>query len=454
MAMPSSPDRQGPRPREATPPGSEAGWAARRVYFPELDGLRALAIALVYVFHDRSLDLLGLIARTVGLIVSITLDLPLQWLGLGSVGFRVPSLVGTLRDNGWIGVQLFFVLSGYLIATLLLREQERHGRVDLRAFWIRRILRIWPLYYLLVLICWGLMPLVRTWVGLGPRMWSPEALAQLPSFLLFLGNWSMGFQGPVPADSAGVLWSICVEEQFYLVVPLLIAWLGPRSRGLTVLGLMLAAIVARYALATSEANPLLLRFNTIVHLDTLLAGVALALVSHRLPHLGRAGPWIGRAVVVLGVVVLLTVPLARGGPRSQALDYILIWAWAVALVAWAASARDPWTAILRRPTLVRLGRISFGLYLFHEIALGIAGWLGFALRSVPDVGALMALAAPALTVGLATLSYYALERPFLRLKDRWTRVPSRPIDPPKPPHPTRTPGDDTETGETPRLPDN
>ncbi|WP_235963757.1 acyltransferase family protein [Tautonia rosea] len=428
MAMPTSPDRPGPQAREATPPGSEAGWAARRVYFPELDGLRAVAIALVYIFHDRNLDLLGLIMRTLGLIVSITLDPLLELLGLGTIGFRLPSLVGTLRDNGWIGVQIFFVLSGYLIATLLLRERSRYGRVDLRAFWIRRLLRIWPLYYLLILICWGLMPLIRGALGLDIRMWSPESLAQLPYFMLFLGNWSMGFQGPVPSDSAGVLWSICVEEQFYLFVPLLIAWVGPKSRVALVILMMAVAIAARYALAMSEANPLLLRFNTIVHLDTLLAGVTLALVTHRLPNLGRAGPWIARGVVLLGVVVVLTVPLARGGPWRQAIDYVLIWGWGIALVAWAASARDPWTAVLRRPTLVWLGKISFGLYLFHEIALGIAGWLGFALRSIPDMGTVMVLASPALTVGLASLSYYAFERPFLRLKDRWTRVPSRPIE--------------------------
>lgn len=431
MAMPTSPDRPGPRSRESTPPGSEAGWTARRVYFPELDGLRAVAIALVYVYHDRNLDLLGFITRTLGLIVSITLDPLLERLGLGSIGFRVPALVTTLRENGWIGVQIFFVLSGYLIATLLLRERSRYGRVDLRAFWVRRLLRIWPLYYLLILICWGLMPLIRSGLGLSARMWSPEALAQLPYFLLFLGNWSMGFQGPVPADSAGVLWSICVEEQFYLIVPLLIAWVGPKCRAVMIALMMVVAIVARYALALSEANPLLLRFNTIVHLDTLLAGVALALVTHRLPNLGRAALWIGRAVIVMGLAALFTVPLARGGPWIQAVDYVLIWGWAVALVAWAASARDPWTTFLRRPTLVWLGKISFGLYLFHEIALGIANWCEFALYSIPDITPLMALLALILTIGLAALSYYGFERPFLRLKDNWTRVPSRPITPPE-----------------------
>ena len=95
-----------------------------------------------------------------------------------------------LRENGGFGVQLFFILSGYLIATLLLREEARYGRIDLRAFWVRRILRIWPLYYLVVVIGFGLIPaLERT-----DRNARPTgrccAIISLP-FLAFLGNWSM-----------------------------------------------------------------------------------------------------------------------------------------------------------------------------------------------------------------------------------------------------------------------
>lgn len=435
MATPTRPDDPRAADRDITPPGSEAGWAARRVYFPELDGLRALAIALVYVFHDRQLNLLGQITQTIGLVLSLTIDPLLDLIGLQTLGFRVPKLVTPLRENGWIGVQIFFVLSGYLIATLLLRERARFGRIDLRAFWIRRSLRIWPLYYLVILICWGLAPLLRSRVGLDPKMWNPEALAQLPWFLGFLGNWSLGFKGPVPLDSAGVLWSICVEEQFYLFVPLLIAWLGPRGRAALLVLLMLVAIGARYVLATAETNPILLRFNTIVHLDTLLAGVGLALVADRLPTIGRAAPRFGRVLVLAGLIVLLTTPLARGGPWRQAIDYVLIWSWGVVLIAWASAARDPWTAFLRRPTLVWLGKISFGLYLFHEIALGVASWLGSVLSWLPDIGLLTPPLAVALTIGLASASYYGFERPFLALKDRWSRVPSRPVESRRAPRP-------------------
>ena len=135
---------------------------------------------------------------------------------------------GALRANGWVGVQLFFVLSGYLITTLLLREEAAHGRVDLRAFWARRVLRIWPLYYLTLFLTFVLLPVWTGEAGTagGRVLWARHA----PAFFTFGGNWSMAFLGPVGHDSQSVLWSVCVEEQFYLVVPLIVARLGGRLR--------------------------------------------------------------------------------------------------------------------------------------------------------------------------------------------------------------------------------
>ena len=98
-----------------------------RVYFPELDGLRFLAFFLVFLFHQ-----------------GISRPVLSKLIGHGAAGCCI--------ENGWVGVQLFFILSGYLITTLLLREEAAFGRIDLRAFWVRRIMRIWPLYYLIVVL--------------------------------------------------------------------------------------------------------------------------------------------------------------------------------------------------------------------------------------------------------------------------------------------------------------
>ena len=417
-----------PETSQPIAPGSSGEGEGNRIYFPGLDGLRALAIALVYLFHDRDLNLLDQLVQLASVPLALLLDPLLRLLGLPEVSFRLRGWVSPLRENGWIGVQLFFVLSGFLITTLLLRERERFGRVDLRAFWIQRALRIWPLYYLVILICFGLTPLARTMVGWSPGPWRQTIADHLPAFLVFLGNWSLVLGGPVPSDSILVLWSVCVEEQFYLFVPLLIAWSGVRWRVVLIVLLMAMAIASRYLLAASGASGIVLRFNTMTNLDTLLAGVLLAMVIRRWPGLVRGSPWFWRGAVFGGAWLVLSAPLSQGGPWRQALDYVLLWSWGSVLVAWAASDRDPWASVLRRRSLVWLGRISFGLYLYHEIAMGLVDWLSRVTPGFAEKSLLLAIFSPFLTIGLAAASYYGFERRFLRLKQRWTRVPSRPID--------------------------
>ncbi|RUL83305.1 acyltransferase family protein [Tautonia sociabilis] len=413
-----------------TPPPLEVP-AGGRVYYPGLDGLRAVAIALVYLFHDRELNVLEQLSTGLELPLALLLDPLLRLAGLPEVSFRVRGLVSPLRENGWIGVNIFFVLSGFLITTLLLRERERFGRVDLRAFWVRRILRIWPLYHLVVLICFVITPLARVAVGLEPGPWREQA-ERLPAFLAFLGNWSMAIGGPVASDSISVLWSVCVEEQFYLFVPLIVSRVGGRWRIVLVAGLMGLGISSRFALAEAGSTGVALRYNTLANLDTLMAGVMLALCSRH----GKAGIgggawslWVTRGAVAAGATAVYAIPLgyAEEGWRRAA-EEVLVWSWAVALVAWAASDRDATSAWLRRRTLVWLGRISYGLYLYHEIALGLVSWAFRRLPAFPEAGLIASLSAPALTIGLAAASYYGFERPFLRLKGRWTRVPSRPVD--------------------------
>lgn len=117
------------------------------------------------------------------------------------------------------------------------------GLDGLRAFWVRRALRIWPLYYLVVAIGFGIYP----WLGSGttPTAWRASYGGQLPAFLGLLGNWSMIQRGQIP-DPISVLWSVCVEEQFYLFVPLLVGFLVPRWRVLALAALIGASVVGRY----------------------------------------------------------------------------------------------------------------------------------------------------------------------------------------------------------------
>jgi peptidoglycan/LPS O-acetylase OafA/YrhL len=421
MAVSSAPEA---RIEDVSPVAGKV--AEERVYFPGLDGVRAVAIAMVYGFHDRRNNLLSYLVGWAKLPVVLVVDPLLAAVGLPAISSGAEDLLTRpFRTNGWIGVQVFFVLSGFLITTLLLCEHERFARVDLRAFWVRRALRIWPLYYFVVAIGFGLIPMLGA--GTAPGTWRSLYGDHLPAFLCFLGNWSMILRGPPPSDSITVLWSVCVEEQFYVFVPLLIALVGPRWRVPVVAALIALVVAGRYIMAASGVEGVALVYNSLANFDALLAGVLLALVDRRSPVIGRR-TWLWRLLFVAGGIVIAAVPLGQGGPWRVAFDRVLIWAWAVAFVVLAAAPREPWTAVLRRPSVVWLGRISYGLYMFHEIAIGLVRWLGAGIPSFTGREFVLAVLRPAVTIALAAASYYGLERPFLRFKRRWTRVPSKPID--------------------------
>ncbi len=396
--------------------------AAGRVYFPELDGLRFFAFLLVYIFHGGIPQLAWGIDRVSHALGNVT---PTP---RGSVPW---SLGRTIASNGWVGVQLFFLLSGYLIATLLLREEQRDGRIDLRAFWMRRILRIWPLYYSIVLLTFFLLPILdgATWSGVIRPLWTHH----LPAFLAFLGNWSMALIGPVPYDAISILWSVCVEEQFYLFCPLLLAWVRPSARIGVVLTMMAGAIVARWmsaeALARQAITPIHFQFSTLTQLDTLLSGVLLALLTSG--RTIRLRPLADVAIKTLagvgGLAILVRDGFAQRGPIERAVGFVALWSVGLAIVAASASGRGVWGAILRHPRLVRLGRISYGLYMYHEIAFWMQRRLFDLVGWFPFQEFFATIASFALTVGLASASYRYLETPFLRRKSRWSRVASRPI---------------------------
>jgi peptidoglycan/LPS O-acetylase OafA/YrhL len=379
---------------------SETG---ERVYFPELDGLRFVAFMMVYLFHGGVSQ--GLLARL--------------------VGSRVAAV---FVDNGGYGVQLFFILSGYLITALLLREEARYGHIALRAFWVRRILRIWPLYYLVLVIGFFLLPALDGHIG--SRSYSEMLRIHLLPFVCFLGNWSMALVSPIQYDWLSVLWSVCVEEQFYIIVPLLIAVCPPRARRLLVGLLIIGSIAVRWACAQRSGSQLMIVFNTFAQFDTLLSGVFLALVmgwkSDR-PILTKWLRWLQWPLYLMIGWVLSRPNLGEGTPFHRTWDFVWVWLCGVGVVVVAVWGQGWLRAALSYSRIVWLGKISYGLYMYHEVALWARGHAYEQLPWFPNNGELITIGTLVLTIGLAAASYYGYERRFLELKRRWTRVPSRPV---------------------------
>ncbi|OIQ32497.1 MAG: acyltransferase [Alphaproteobacteria bacterium MedPE-SWcel] len=345
-----------------------------RARFGALDGLRALAIMAVLIHHSA-------LARVTG-----------PW------------------SRGFLGVDLFFVISGFLITTLLVRERERDGRISLRGFYWRRTLRILPLYYLVVTLAGGYFVL---WQG----HWETAPL--WPAYYLFLANF---LTDHIP--TLYPTWSLAMEEQFYLIWPLLMVLLPPRVwGGVLAVGIGLNVVAVTGALegigiTAFDLGPLWVHLPDVTYAPLLL-GAGLALVLHDGRGFGLMWRCFGHPcmpLLLLGLLLALVFGLL---PQVLAgWPYLLVH---LAMTGWLATLvlrEDSWLhPLLRLTPLVRVGMVSYGIYLLHLLVLhgvsSLANPLGLAQDSV---GFLVLYWGG--TVVLAELSFRHYERFFLRLRHK------------------------------------
>jgi peptidoglycan/LPS O-acetylase OafA/YrhL len=337
-------------------------------YRPALDGLRAVAVLAVMVYHS-------------GLIY-----------------------------GGFLGVDVFFTLSGFLITTLLLEEHARAGTIAIGRFYVRRALRLLPAL-VAFLIFWG-----------GASMNAPQfwvILGELLGVLFYVTNWLIIYWMAGPLDHT---WSLAIEEQFYVVWPvtllLLLRWVRRSTWIVAVLVTAAAGSLAwRLALALVAGTPFTrIYVGTDTHADGVLIGAALAVLLSRQGGCAPTGT-LRRAVVALSALglplLLLAAPLVPG------------YAWGVTTLAALATGGvildivaggSRVTRWLECAWLVSIGRISYGLYLWHW---PVFGWHA-ALRSPGESAAPLWLSVLAwsLTFAAALISYHLIERPFLAYKAR------------------------------------
>lgn len=391
--LPPTPDATPPTavPQAVVKPQSGS---AGRFYRPGLDILRFYAFCIVFIHHALP-------------------ERAAEYTASGWPAFAADWFSAAVRAGG-LGVDLFFVLSSYLITELLIREHNRFGRINVPAFYARRALRIWPLYYAFVLASFAISPLIFH-ESLEPKL----KLA----LLAFQWNWAQALHG-IHGTMTAHLWSISIEEQFYLVWPLLIALIGIKRMPQALLILWLCAAAMRYKLLIDGAPREAMWLNTLARLDPILCGGALALfLKGRIPRLSsRQGIGIGAA----GLLILIAVSrYARPFGPSALVFYPLVALATTALILPFLTAALATPSSLTR-TLIYLGRISYGLYVFHLPSLWLAANMApasplFAQVAVRSVLGLL------FTLIFAAASYELYEKHFLRLKERFTFVPSRPV---------------------------
>jgi peptidoglycan/LPS O-acetylase OafA/YrhL len=382
--------------QSATAGVRNTGLGGERFYRPELDALRFFAFLGVFIFHaaPRAVDFYSAAGYP-------------HWLS---------SLLIPTFGAGAYGVDLFFALSAYLITSLLLRERAATGALDLRGFYIRRILRIWPLY--LAFVAFAAIAAKRL-------PWQNLPLRYVIGYTLLAGNWVYAFYG-LPASFATPLWTVSIEEQFYLAWPLALRKASVRTMTTMAVLLLVVANVWRVWLAFSAAPVERIEYNTFTRLDPIAFGILIALFGHKLPRWSRAA----RIAMLTGGVVTWIAVFAF----TVTSDHLTRTTWRMALghpftalasLAVLLSVLGSQHPFLRNKTLLYLGKISYGLYMLHEFAHYCA------MRIVPASTPVMVIAQSmvglALTILLAAASYRWLESPFLRLKERFAHVQSRPV---------------------------
>jgi peptidoglycan/LPS O-acetylase OafA/YrhL len=346
------------------------------VTVPALNGVRGIAVALVFLFHAE-----------------------------------VPGFTGA-----FIGVDIFFVLSGFLITVLLLQEQQRNGSISLKKFYQRRALRLLPALLLLLVVylgyCFSTFPDAITRIN---------HLQDAAMALFYAANWTRAFDLERPYH-LGHCWSLSIEEQFYALWPLLLLALlhfSWQQRAVLITLLLGASWGWRVWLLTQGASWARVYNGFDTRADMLLAGCLLAVLwnAGALQGWGRAD----RYPAILSAMALITLALIAVAARWQT---AALYQWQYALVALSTALLTldllarPQGAIARAfslPPLVALGTLSYALYLWHYPLLHYLGRQGY-------TGAALVWAAALLTLAFSLLSWYVVEKPAQRFKGRYVAL--------------------------------
>src|ERR1700738_2210586 len=369
-------------------PSASASTVKRSLYRPELDVLRFIAFFGVFLFH--------------------TANYPINYYVQHHVPEFLARTLSAIMSGGSYGVNLFFALSSYLITDLLLREREQYGSLDIRFFYVRRILRIWPLYYFLILITL-LVPMFDPIRSFGLRYLLP--------FLFLSGNWAFVAFGGLTSVAASPLWSVSVEEQFYLLWPPLVQKLSRRQIIYAAIGMIIVANLTRLLLVLSAASPMALWANTLAQLDSIAVGILLAVILWgRSPSITPAT----RAVLALCGFFFISL---RAYFSIQSGDRL---SWGTTLLGWPVVVSSCALILfafigmkVQQPWLQYLGKISYGLYGYQMFCIMTADHLMGLQHRFPEHTLMRAAVREIFSLGLTTavaaISYAILEKPFLKL---------------------------------------
>ena len=394
------------------------------IYFPNLDGLRFLAFALVFLNHITAC------------------------LGHRTVDPLINKIKTNYFLNGDLGVNFFFVLSGFLITYLLLVEKDRFKTIKVSSFYLRRVLRIWPLYFLVLFIGLVIIPLFTTALPAGFSISTATTTMDKSLYMFFLGNFDYVKNGITNAV-VGVLWSVSIEEQFYLFWPLLLLMIPTKHLSKIFVVIITFSICFRLFGMAGKTQNLMMHYHTFSCLSDLATGALFAKLCGSDSFIGffrRLNPFVIIAVYIIGIsLILLRVNIFQleltqneylklinfhgNGVKPRPHQYwhsfmpvVYSLFFAFVMMEQIFSERS-FFKIGKIKLFTYLGKISYGLYCFHMIAMFFVVYIFMKLDfkvTAPDKTLILleGISALALTIGLAMVSYTFFEKRFLALKEK------------------------------------
>lgn len=381
--------------------------ASSKVFFPNLDGLRFVCFFLVFLWHANET-----IFRRIS-------------------NKQTVGILDFLFGNGNVGVNIFFVLSGFLITFLLIREKEIKSDINLKNFYVRRILRIWPLYYLVVIIGFCFFPLLK-----GSIQAAQFDFSNIGYYLVFAANYHLPeVWNQIPDTIAlAVLWSVAVEEQFYLVWPVLMKWV-PTRKSLYLFGAIIAGTFVFRAFYSSpfhtryEHDFVMRNFHAFAVIGDMALGGAVAYLcsypSRFLHFLQRVPKWQIFAWYLLTIGVVLFRDTLFQHPAAMPFEKPVLALLFALIIAEQNFAEHSFFKFSRFKWISKMGNYTYGLYCLHFMAILLVQ-KAFEKKGVETdtlgKASLAAGLAFGISIVVALMSYHFFEKHFLKWKEKFAVI--------------------------------
>lgn len=364
-------------------------------YFENLDGIRFICFLSVFFYHGFQTD---------------------SDLVRNSVAYDF--IKNDVFGNGNLGVNFFFVLSGFLITYILIQEKKNVEQINIKNFFIRRCLRIWPLFYFCVLFGFLIFPFIKTFFGQLPNETANPLL-----YILFLNNFDTIINGTPDASILGVLWSVAIEEQFYLVWPFIMYYFPVKKYWIPFFIILAMSVIFRWFYNNEIYNEI----HTLSCIGDMTVGAFGAWLISEYGGVKTTFQNLSKTKIFLlylfaGVIFFFRTELFHEIFAIKIFERIIIGIVFLSIIFEQNYSEKSFFKFSNFQIISRLGKISYGLYCLHFVGILVAITLTRKITFIPEFWKVILLdtsLALLITIVLSSISYKFIESPLLRIKTKF-----------------------------------